>query len=337
MSLLTIDSDAVVQFTWNYVQERPALVKLYEKGKGAMWNAQTDIDWSPEVNFGEMRGDDPALAPMRMFFEQMAQGSPLERMNEQERSNFGWEFQSWMVSQFMHGEQGALVATARLVETVPQMDAKYYAAVQVMDEARHVEAYAKYLNEKLGHTYPISKPLEALLKDIMTEKRWDITYLGMQIMVEGLALAAFGFGNFMFQDDIIKQITDMVMRDEARHVAFGVLSLQGLYDEMTSAELRDLEEFIMEASTLMHQRFLIEDVWERVGADVEEGKRWADESLVMMAFRQMLFSKIVPNLNKLGLLTDRVRPHFDALGILQHENNLDTATEMEPELAAALG
>src|SRR5207245_3976768 len=100
----------------------------------------------------------------------------------------------------------------------------------------------------MGQQYPISAPLESILTDIVGEKRWDITYLGMQIMVEGLALAAFGLGNIMFQDPIIKQITDYVMRDEARHVAFGVLSLQGLYHEMTAAELAEREEFIMQAA-----------------------------------------------------------------------------------------
>ena len=234
----------------------------------------------------------------------------------------------------MHGEQGALVATARLVETVPEIDSKFYAANQVADEARHVEAYARYLNDKLQHQYPISAPLQSLLEDIMSEKRWDITYLGMQIMVEGLALAAFGLGNFMFQDPIIKQITDLVMRDEARHVAFGLLSLQGLYPQMTSAELREREEFVMQASQLMHDRFLLEQVWERVGVDVEEGKAYAHSNPLMMVFRQMLFSKIVPNLRKLGLLTDPVRQQFERLDIIHFEAQPDSATEFDPALTA---
>jgi hypothetical protein len=227
----------------------------------------------------------------------------------------------------MHGEQGALVATARLVETVPQIDAKYYAANQVADEARHVEAYARYLNTKLGHGYEISGPLESLLTDIMSEKRWDITYLGMQILVEGLALAAFGMGNALFRDDVIKQITDLVMRDEARHVAFGVLSLKDLYPQMTSAELAEREEFLLEASQLMYDRFLLDQVWERVGIDVEEGKKFAAINPLMVMFRQILFSKIVPNLNKLGLLTPRVRELYTELQVIQFETYVDTATE----------
>ena len=327
---LNVDSTVLTEFTWDYIQHRPALTKLYEKGKASQWNATTDIDWSPEVNFGEVREDDPAA----QLFGSIDAG-PLARFGgdtPERRAQFRWEFQSWMVSQFMHGEQGALVATARLVETVPDIDSKYYAANQVADEARHVEAYARYLNDKLQHSYEISKPLESLLVDIMTEKRWDITYLGMQIMVEGLALAAFGLGNAMFQDPIIKQITDYVMRDEARHVAFGVLSLQGLYPEMTSSELADREEFLLEASQLMYDRFLLEQVWERLEVPVDEGREFARNNPLMMIFRQMLFSKIVPNLNKLGLLTPRVRELYDNLGLLHFENAPDSASE---ELGAA--
>jgi hypothetical protein len=324
---LYVDANVVTNFTWDYVQGRPQLARLYEKGKVSQWNATTDIDWSPEVNFGEARPEHPGAA----LFGGMELG-PLARFGDEAKQAFRWEFQSWMVSQFMHGEQGALVATARLVETVPDIESKFYAANQVADEARHVEAYAKYLNEKLQHSYPISKPLESLLVDIMSEKRWDITFLGMQILVEGLALAAFGLGNVMFQDPIIKQITDYVMRDEARHVAFGVLSLQGMYHDMTSAELADREEFLLEATQLMYDRFLLEQVWERMEVPVDEGKAFANANPLMAVFRQMLFAKIVPNLNKLGLLTPKVRELYGSLNLLQFEHHQDSASE---ELAEA--
>ncbi|HVM41262.1 MAG TPA: ferritin-like domain-containing protein [Acidimicrobiia bacterium] len=327
MSHLYIDADVVTDMTWSYVQERPALKKLYEKGKVSQWNATTDIDWTPEVNFGAPMEDGFGLAGLGIEIPD----SPIHHLGEEGINQFRWEFQSWMVSQFMHGEQGALVATARLVETVPDIDSKFYAANQVADEARHVEAYAKYLNEKLQHSYEISKPLESLLVDIMGEKRWDITYLGMQIMVEGLALAAFGFGNVLFHDPVIKQITDYVMRDEARHVAFGVLSLEGIYDDMTSAELAEREEFVMEAATLMRDRFLLDEVWERMGIDVEEGRAFANANPLMMAFRQTLFSKIVPNLNKLGLLTERVSAHFDDLGILALKSMKDSTADLDDD------
>ncbi len=328
---LDVPASMVTRFTWDYVQSRMQLTRLYEKGKVSQWNATTDIDWTPDVVFGEpdptMTEDERAFIDSFMGFDQPE--SPFFGMTEEQRGLMGWEIQSWMISQFMHGEQGALVATARLVETVPDIDSKYYAANQVADEARHVEAYARYINDKLGreHEYPISSPLQSLLEDIMTEKRWDLTYLGMQIMVEGLALAAFGMGNQLFRDPVIKQITDYVMRDEARHVAFGVLSLQDLYPQMTSAELADREEFLLEAIDLMYQRFLLEQVWDRMGIDVEKGKAYAATNPLMIIFRQVLFSKIVPNVNKLGLMTPKVRQRFIDLQVIQWENAADSATE----------
>jgi hypothetical protein len=328
---LDVDADVVTSFTWDYVQSRPPLTKLYEKGKTSQWNATTDVDWSIDVDFGvpnpDLSDEDRALIEGFMGFDNP--DSPFYGMNEEERAGMAWQFQAWMVSQFMHGEQGALVATARLVETVPDIDSKYYAANQVADEARHVEAYAKYINDKMGpqHAYAISAPLESLLTDIMTESRWDITYLGMQIMVEGLALAAFGMGNVLFRDDVIKQITDLVMRDEARHVAFGVLSLRDVVPELTAAELADREEFLLEATDLMYRRFLLEQVWERMGVDVEKGKAYAANNPLMIIFRQILFSKIVPNVNKLGLMTPRIRERFVDLQVAQFESAPDSATE----------
>ena len=333
MSHRLVEASVTTEFVWDYAQTRPPLTKLYEKGKASQWNATTDIDWSPEVRFGAplepIAGAERGRGPL---FGEPSPDSPFRRLTEEDRNRLRWEFQAWMVSQFLHGEQGALVATSRLVETVPDIDSKYYAANQVADEARHVEAYARYLDEKLGHSYPISAPLESLLVDIMTERRWDITYLGMQIMVEGLALAAFGLGNMVFHDPVIKQITDYVMRDEARHVAFGVLSLQGLYPTMTSAELADREDFLLEATSLMYERFLLDQVWERMDIDVEAGKQFARQSAIMRGFRQMLFSKIVPNIRKLGLLTPRVRDHYETLGILQFQEALDSASEVDPGL-----
>ena len=199
-------------------------------------------------------------------------GTPLEKWNEAEWLQFGVESQNWMLSQFMHGEQGALLCTAKIVETVPWIDAKYYAATQVMDEARHVEVFAKYLQDKLSGFYPINAHLKMLLDDIVNDSRWDMTYLGMQIMVEGLALAAFGFMHQLTTEPLLKQLLRYVMSDEARHVAFGVLSLKEYYAELTDAELKERQEFAFEAAVRMRDRFLQQEVWERMGVPVEGGR-----------------------------------------------------------------
>ena len=208
------NADAI--FTWDYTKgERPALNKLYEKAKNAQWNGETDLDWSIDVDqeqlalMGMQQGGEPALD---------LTGTCFEKWEERDWVKLDIQMQNWALSQFMHGEQGALLCTAKIVETVPWIDAKYYASTQVMDEARHVEVFSKYLDEKLSGHYPMNAHLGLLLDDIVADPRWDMTYLGMQIMVEGLALAAFGFMHQKTTEPLLKQLLRYVMSDEARHV-----------------------------------------------------------------------------------------------------------------------
>src|SRR6478672_6756724 len=306
------DSDAV--FTWNYERSRPALVKLYEKAKTSMWNAN-DIPWDIEVDQEKVARDNQN---QNGIGEQMdLDGTPFEKWGDKEWTQFGVESQNWTLSQFMHGEQGALICTAQIVETVPWIDAKYYAATQVMDEARHVEVFGRYLNTKLSGHYPINAHLKMLLDDIVADSRWDMTYLGMQIMVEGLALAAFGFLHQMTTEPLLKQLLRYVMSDEARHVAFGVLSLQEFYQELDSKEIRERQEFAFEAAVRMRDRFLQQEVFERMGVDVKDALTLVMEDDTRAMFQSMLFSKIVPNCKKLGLLDAGdhwLRERFTELG-----------------------
>ncbi|CAB4797183.1 unannotated protein [freshwater metagenome] len=232
----------------------------------------------------------------------------------------------------MHGEQGAMICTAKIVETVPWIDAKYYASTQVMDEARHVEVFAKYLDTKLSGHYPVNAHLKMLLDDIVNDSRWDMTYLGMQIMVEGLALAAFGFIHQLTTEPLLKKLLRYVMSDEARHVAFGVLSLQEFYAELSDAEIFERQQFAFEAAVRMRDRFLQQEVWERMGVPVKDALELVMLTPTRQMFQMMLFSKVVPNCKKLGLL-DRndkwLRHRFEEIGVIQFEDWADTASELE--------
>src|SRR5438477_2464192 len=267
-----VKDNAAAIFTWDYEKgQRPALNKLYEKAKTSQWNAETDLDWSTDVDVEKVIAQapvDPDNDPVLIAARQP--GQPLHNWGDTEFNNFKIEAQNWTLSQFMHGEQGALLCTAKIVETVPWIDAKYYASTQVVDEARHVEVFAKYLDEKLSGHYPINAHLRLLLDDIVQDSRWDMTYLGMQIMVEGLALAAFGFLHQLTTEPLLKQLLRYVMGDEARHVAFGVLSLQEYYSQLSAAELQERQEFAFEAAVRMRDRFLQQEVWERLGIPVKE-------------------------------------------------------------------
>ena len=330
-----INRTADTVFNWRYDVRSPELLALYEKGKRLQWNAATDIDWSIDV--------DPEQFPDFLPPESInALLSPPRPLDVAELTRLRVHMLGWMLSQFLHGEQGALLATAQIVNTVPDTEAKFYAASQVADEARHVEVYRRYLTEKLPVAFPVNPHLHTLLGQIIREPRWDMTYLGMQIMVEGLALAAFGIMNLMNPHErLLHQITGYVIRDEARHVAFGVLALEGLYRDMTAGELREREEFVIEAATLMRDRLLMAEVWERLGYDVGVWVRWMTETPFMQAYRQLLFAKIVPNLKRLGLLTPRVREAFAKIDVLQFEDLPDSTVEetvtVPPALLALFG
>jgi hypothetical protein len=314
-------------FDWQYELRRQNLLSLYEKGKTLAWNAN-DLDWSTDVNIERMLRDRVAngLGPMMN-----AMLNPPQTLDDKRVMEFQLNMNAFMLSQFLHGEQGALVATAKIVQGVPWTEAKFYAANQVADEARHVEVYHRYLTEKLGLSYEISPSLNRLLDDIIEDPRWDVTFLGMQIMVEGLALAAFGVVRMQMADEpLIQDLITRVMGDESRHVAFGVLSLADLYrTEMTSTELREREDFVIEATHMLRDRLVPSPVFERLGWDVDVWTEWSNNTPFMRGFRQMMFTKIVPNLKRLGLLTPRVRAAYEKLDLLQFEHHKDSVEEPE--------
>jgi hypothetical protein len=324
----SIPSNFPTVYCWDYEVNRKELRALYERAKVEQWNAQTTPDWSINVEVTPDKYPDERIPFYGTAY--------WEKLNEKEKQEVRVGVTSWSLSQFMHGEQGALLATAKIVKSVPNMDAKFYAATQVMDEARHVEVYHKYLTEKLEGSWPITPPLRTLLDAILTDSRWDMTYLGMQILVEGLALAAFGMIYQTTKEPLIKTITQYIMADEARHVAFGVMSLRDIYPEMSASELKEREEFTIEACHMMRDRFDMAELYERLGLPVKELVEIRMKSEGMKLFRNLLFMKIVPNLRKLGLLTPRVREEFARMDVLKFENLSSTDEDVaDPTLVQA--
>ena len=143
-----------------------------------------------------------------------------------------------------------------------------------------------------------------------------MTYLGMQILVEGLALAAFADIRDTAKNSLAAQVNAYVMQDEARHVAFGRLALRDFYPELTQAERDEREEFAVEACYLMRDRFLSEEVWEATGLPVEECVRFVDASQSMREFRSRLFSRIVPAMKEIGLWGPKIRKAYSDMGII---------------------
>ena len=322
-----VPASGAARFTWEYDDGRQRLLDLYQRGKDKQWDATKRIDWDLPVDpFNAMETGDE-ITPIY--------GSPQwEKLNEKERNQVKQHMSSWLFSQFLHGEQGALTVAARIIESVPDIDSKFYAATQAMDEARHVEIFQKFLKDKIGLYYPINDDLGRLLGDALGDGRWDMPYLGMQVLIEGLALAAFGVHRDIAQNKLVKQLLAYVMQDEARHVAFGRLALRDYYKELTSAELADREEFVVEGCYLMRNRFIAREVWETLGLDVEECVKFTDQSEVQKAFRTFLFSRIVPCVKDIGLWGPKVQHAYVDLGVIEAaDSDLEALMRDDEEVA----
>jgi len=330
-------------FLWKYDREREQLVTLYNKAMSSQWNSVTELDWSTEVDPEELIDKNTPLMQLTRAAREV-DGSPLANWGEKELTALGIESFKAQLSQFMHGEQGAMMTAAKIVETVPWIDAKYYASTQTMDEARHTEVFAKYLHTKLGEAYPMSPFLEAQITALLEDSRWDIAYLGMQIVIESLALAAFGTMLRNTEEPLLRKLLRYVMSDEARHVAFGVLSLAEYYQDMSEAELKDRQEFLIENTLRQRLRSTTPEIWERMGTDPEAVYPAIMEAAGKIkvypyaGFQRGFFAKLVPNVRKLGLLDANdgyLRRHWGEAGLLEFEFADDTGSDYETYDAVA--
>ncbi|HET9155078.1 MAG TPA: hypothetical protein VFN91_00345 [Myxococcaceae bacterium] len=315
-------------FDWSYLRDRPQLTRLYEAAKSSQWNASTDLDWSISVD-----PMDPEHPLIPEDFHPISTTPAWRTLDPEQRLRQRHDLLAWLLSQSLHGEQGALFAACQVTEAVPWLDAKLYGSSQVVDEGRHVEVFHGYLTRKLEKLYEINDNLYTIVDALMTDSRWDVKFLGMQIMIEGLALGAFGTFRQITGEPLLKQLLTRIITDEARHVHFGVLALQECLQGLTERERVEREDWAFEVSLLLRNRFLAWEFYEEHWAHAfrrAEWERLSVESRLMGAFRQTVFRRIVPNLKRIGLLSTRIRPRYDALGLLAYEGG-----RAAPELTAA--
>ena len=315
-------------YNWDYDSADGRIRKLYNLGKELNWNQQFDLNW--ERTFPRDQ------APTDQHFNPFVGYAPFEALSPEQQVEFGWHNQAWTLSQFLHGEQGALLVASQLASCAPTFDAKLYAASQTFDEARHVETFNRYLQEKVGFMYPVNAHLKALMDKILTDPRWDLKFIGMQIIIEGLALAAFNTMRMVSLDPFLKDLIYLVTRDEARHVTFGVNYLEYIVKHLSPEEVEERAQFAYEACVVMRERLIATEVFTHYGWDVAAARQRVLDASVMEYFRKFLFSRIIPNLARIGLLTDSVRPKFEALGILEYENAVSDGEIDWAELSAPL-
>lgn len=235
---------APMEICWNfaYAIDIEKLRNLYAKAKENQWNAERDLDWGI------------ALDPSRPIVDEAQFGFQalpvIQKLSPSQRETFTAHVACHLLSQFLHGEQGALMTAAALTHAVPDYEAKLYAATQTMDEARHVEVYQRYI-DKLALVYPMSPGLKELIDATLTADHWVKIAIGMNMIVEGLALAAFHNMRRQTTCDLLRKITENVLRDEARHVAFGSVYVGETIRDLHPDEREDVAQFAFEAVKAM--------------------------------------------------------------------------------------
>lgn len=312
-------------FDWEYLRDRPQLARLFDAAKDGQWHPQKDLDWSTNV---DPLSDEHALLPWD--FLPVAHLDSFKNATHRERAEQRRGITSWLMSQFLHGEQGALFAACQVTEAVPWLDGKLYGSTQVMDEGRHVEVFHGYLTQKLEKKYDINDNLYVVIDALMSDSRWDMKFLGMQIMIEGLALGAFGMIQQKTREPLLKQMLTYVITDEARHVHYGVLALSEYMKQLTERERREREDWAFEVSLFLKNRFYAHEFYDEYYGHAMTRAQWNElvsRSEMMAMFRRTMFKRVIPNLKKIGLLSERIRPKYAELGLLDFEHGR-AATEL---------
>ena len=304
-------------YNWDYTVADNRIKKLYELGKELNWNGSIDLNWDYTHPADKRIMEPDEELPHETL-------DAYNDLTEEEKILFDRHSTAELMSQFLHGEQGALLVASQLASCAPTYNAKLYAASQTFDEARHVEVFNKYLQDKIGIHYPINPNLKLLLDKILTDERWDLKFIGMQIIIEGLALAAFQMLKAITKDPLLKQLLHYVVRDEARHVTFGINYLEDYLKTLSPEEIEDRAQFAYEACVISRDRLINTKSEQKfLKMTEEEAREFSLNTGSFELFRNFLFTRVMPNLKRIGLLTDSVRPKFEALGLLEYENAPD--------------
>jgi ferritin-like protein len=305
-------------FEFDYSVRAEDMRSLYEKAKRDQWNAARDIAWAtPETPDGRVLADQ--LIDIH--------GSPMwERLGEVDRIELNRRITAWRLSVLLYGEQGAMLACSQLVDILPGADQKFFQATQVMDEARHNEVLERYIQARLGGLhYPMPENERFLFDAILTDPRWYIKTIALQLVAETFAVSMFKMMAQAAHDPVLGEVCHRILQDESRHMGFGMLALPGIVREASEGERREMEDFTCLAVEKVLTGFFPLEAYRDVGfsrAQIDEVRSYRrdaaarhDYAAYRKFFRRDMHAAMVNNLARIGLLTERVRPRLAALGI----------------------
>jgi hypothetical protein len=310
---LDVDVPLELHWTWEYGSEVEELRALYERGKRGQWNAEEDLDWSTPLPRDEWFMPQIGASLLSSVLTEIGADEATCREG-------AWDEFSHLISQLLHGEQAALQLCGQLVNCCPTMDAKWYAGSQVIDEVRHVEVFSKFLQRKMGVIHPIDPTLKVLLDKLLEAPTWQTKTLGMQTLFEGMAVGIMDLVQRTNTNPLIKEIIHRVHQDEARHAAFGILSMRRLVKESDPETLVELEDFafnVLETLNANQQLDMLHRFGTKYGLDpeavVQSAHNWDQWSLVNS---EPYMHTVMPNLMRLGLVTERTEEKYRERGML---------------------
>lgn len=303
-------------YNWDYTAADDKINRLYQLAKKRQWDVEIDLDWSQKWEKNKATLEEDFIVNHQSFLGYQ----PYLDLSDDKKLEIQKKLSAWTLSQFLHGEQGALLVASQLCSCAPTYNAKLYAATQTYDEARHVEAFNKYIQTRQGMMYPITPDLKALLDKILTDERWDLKFIGMQLVIEGLALGAFKAIQLSYPDNLLKELIQKVIQDESRHVTFGIHYLEQHIKSLSEEEKKERIQFAYEACVVMRHRFHPVEVYQDFGWNVEETIKYDETVKIRKDFQEFLFQRVIPSLKRVGLLTEDIRPKFEELGVLQWED-----------------
>jgi hypothetical protein len=309
-------------YNWHYGTEVEELRTLYAKSLDLQWIAMRDLEWERDID-REAFSASFSMGPLPIQETQFWQ----HELDADTRWRISSGMAAFFLSNFLHGEQGALMVASQLVNAVPHMDAKFYAATQTMDEARHVEAFAAYI-EKLGGVRPIAPGVKGLLDRVISTDRWEFKFVGMQVVTEGLALYVFRDMRNSTREPLLKKLLTLVARDEARHTGYGIQYLTRIIPTLDRSAVRELEDFAFEAARILIDsrsgaslRDSALHVMAEAGLDLDTAlpRILAEQETMMETMRRgpvrpgPVRGFVIPTLRSIGLMSERIENHFEEM------------------------
>ena len=313
-----IDSKNTAFFRHFYDGDQSEMRRLYEQAKRDQWNATTDIDWTRRLEGdGGLIADDLVDVHGTRFWDRLSAAQQVE---------LNHRVSQWRLSTLVHGEHGAMLVCSQMVENVQGQDAKLFQATQVVDEARHNEVLQRYIALRLdGRTYPLAGNVREIFDTLLGTSSWHLKTIGLQLVAETFAVSLFRMLAETSKDEVLREVCRRILQDEARHMGFGMLSLPAVVQEATSAEHREMEDFAVWSLVRTLTGIFPQPAYEEMGfnrSEIDEIKRLrreraagGDETAFRKFFRRDLHTNLVKNLQRIGLLTERVAPQLESLGI----------------------